>query len=293
MKNKVQKILYRVRGLKYISTQNGLGINVSMVFVWLMFIKYYITNGKSDSPLKLIEKKIYDQLNDIIIFDGILVLKPGKFYEFRTLVYEYYDLILPYSSSFSNYNDKDLGEGTYEHKSVVVEDGDVVIDAGASFGLFTLFSILKRNAKKVIAFEPSHEALKYFNANIDLNKISQKVVVYNFALSFNSSELPFEFSTDNFGGGRNVFTASEKTEFIQTTSLDLILNECVNFIKADIEGFERYLLLGAYNTLKEYHPKIAICTYHYKCDADLLEGIIKLIDPNYIIHHASGKLYAN
>lgn len=293
MKKNIQKIIYRSKGLKHIVLENKLQVNISMIMVWIIFLKYFLTNGRSFSPFYLIEKQIYENLNDIVILDGIKILKPFKFSEFRILVYEFYDLIFPYISDLSEYNNMDLGEGTYEHMSVMVEQGDVVIDAGANFGLFSLFSILKRGARKVIAFEPSYEALKYLRANLDLNQISDRVFIYEKALSFNSSELPFQFNDENFGGGKIALISSQSTIMILTVSLDSTINECVQFIKADIEGFERYLLLGALNTITNCNPKIAICSYHYKYDDELLEGILKLINPAYKIYHASGKLYAS
>jgi hypothetical protein len=38
--------------------------------------------------------------------------------------------------------------------------------------------------------------------------------------------------------------------------------ERVDFIKADIEGAERNMLRGAKRILREFAPKLSICTYH-------------------------------
>lgn len=66
----------------------------------------------------------------------------------------------------------------------------------------------------------------------------------------------------------------------------------IDFIKADIEGAERFMLIGATETLKKYAPKLSICTYHLADDKEILEKIILNANPNYIIKHQYKKLYA-
>ena len=66
----------------------------------------------------------------------------------------------------------------------------------------------------------------------------------------------------------------------------------VDFIKADIEGAERYMLMGAKRVLKEFAPKIAICTYHLPDDPKVLRELILDANPNYIIEEKFKKMYA-
>lgn len=44
--------------------------------------------------------------------------------------------------------------------------------------------------------------------------------------------------------------------------------------------------------LKEFAPKLAICTYHLTDDKEVLERLIKEANKNYIIEHRYKKLYA-
>lgn len=67
----------------------------------------------------------------------------------------------------------------------------------------------------------------------------------------------------------------------------------VDFIKADIEGAERYMLTGATDTLRRFAPKLAICTYHLKDDPQVLEDIIKEANPAYMVVHTRHKLFAS
>jgi hypothetical protein len=86
-------------------------------------------------------------------------------------------------------------------------------------------------------------------------------------------------------------------ETIAITTLDNFAAENnlkrVDFIKADIEGAERLMLAGAKNVLKEFAPKLAICTYHLRDDPQVLESIIREANPAYKVVQLSKKLYAS
>ena len=66
----------------------------------------------------------------------------------------------------------------------------------------------------------------------------------------------------------------------------------IDYIKSDIEGFERNLLRGAQQTLKRLAPKLAICTYHFPDDPQVLESLILKANPNYTVVHLRHKLFA-
>jgi hypothetical protein len=55
---------------------------------------------------------------------------------------------------------------------------------------------------------------------------------------------------------------------------------------------ERNLLRGAEQTIKKFKPKIAICTYHFPDDPEVLEKMIKNFIPEYNIIKSHQKLYA-
>jgi FkbM family methyltransferase len=221
------------------------------------------------------------------------LIKPQLFEEFRIVIFEFNDLILPYILNLSDYNKKNIGEGTYEFKNVIVKSGDIVVDAGANFGIFTLFCLLKRGVKRVYAFEPSQTALYYLKENIKVNDLVNKVVICEYGLSFDSSKVRFEENAENFGGGKITSTIQNLHSFINTITLDSYLKERVDFIKADIEGFERYMLIGASKSISKYSPRISICTYHFHYDKHLLQDIVSFINSDYKIYHASGKMYCS
>jgi hypothetical protein len=58
----------------------------------------------------------------------------------------------------------------------------------------------------------------------------------------------------------------------------------VDFIKMDIEGGELSALLGAAQTIKRFHPTLAISGYHKVEDMIMLPALIRGLDPGYRLY---------
>jgi hypothetical protein len=52
------------------------------------------------------------------------------------------------------------------------------------------------------------------------------------------------------------------------------------------------MLKGARGVLKDFAPKLALCTYHLPDDPELMEALIKDANPNYKVTHIRNKLFA-
>lgn len=68
---------------------------------------------------------------------------------------------------------------------------------------------------------------------------------------------------------------------IPTVTIDDDIDGEVTFIKMDIEGAEESALLGCRDKIVQYHPKLALSTYHNHKDLWKLAHIIDEIDPSY------------
>ena len=201
-----------------------------------------------------------------------------------------------YDSELVRKLDGYLTEGPYcfcgEGIDVTVESGDVVIDAGAWIGDFGAYASIR--GATTYAFEPTKETYDLLCRTAELNQGGKIVPVKKglgdveteAAISDGATSLSNVLRTETHAGAEKVdITTIDK--FVEEQGL-----ERVDFIKADIEGFERNMLLGARATLRKFAPKLAICTYHLPDDPEVLEKIIKEANPAYRVVHTRKKLFA-
>lgn len=81
----------------------------------------------------------------------------------------------------------------------------------------------------------------------------------------------------------------DKTEEVRTVTLDEVLPEGFTFLKADIEGYEYKMLLGAGKTIAKCKPRLAICIYHSSTDIYSIPLLVKKLCPEYklmVRHHS-------
>jgi FkbM family methyltransferase len=180
-----------------------------------------------------------------------------------------------------NYPDE---EGSYEWESVRIHKDYVVLDIGAWIGDFSAYASYK--GATVYAFEPDEDNFKWLKETAKLNK---NIYPIQLALGDKCSTMHINKRSsgsfiDTSGQPIEVLTVDE---FVKRNNI-----QKVDFIKADIEGWERYMLAGATNTLKIHKPRLSICTYHNKEDKELLTKIIKEANPDYKIYYGKMKLYA-
>lgn len=215
-----------------------------------------------------LKKRNIDLENEILFFNDTKIYNQSKIdSNFKDIMFGTMgDEILP-----QVYNDYSLTvDGSYELDEVHLEKGDVVIDAGANIGLFCCYAAHKKC--KVYACDPDKNSLKILEKQKEL--YPENIVVVPMGLSDTIGEVKF-FESDNPAlSSINMPRGKCKETIIQTTTIDeFVKNEGINkvtYIKADIEGAEREMLRGATNTLKQFAPKLSICTYHYPDDKDVV-----------------------
>lgn len=188
-----------------------------------------------------------------------------------------------------------FGEGPYENGNVMIGKEDIVIDAGANYGLFTSVAGKKAQDGHVYAFEPVSRTRKILEYSVDK---MENVTIVPRALSDREEIVKMDITDyeSNPGGATMTKNSVHKDiEEVKSIRIDTFVKENnikkIDFIKADIEGAERLLLKGAFETLKTHSPKLAICTYHYDDDPQVLEALIKEANPEYVVEHQFKKLY--
>lgn len=173
---------------------------------------------------------------------------------------------------------------------------EVFVDCGSYVG-DTIERYIWRNEGvfgKIIAFEPDPHnitAMKYRIDRLskewgfDIDKISifeKGVADVNRKASVDRSDINNGFSSN--------LSLSDEDEGEDIVALDNVINYPISYLKADIESWEYYMLLGAEEIIKKYTPKIAVCIYHNAVDFYEIALLIKKIVPNYNIsirHHST------
>lgn len=135
----------------------------------------------------------------------------------------------------------------YEADGYIVEEGNVIVDAGAAEGFWALNYAEK--AGEIYLFECDQQWINALRKTFEPWK--QKVTIVNKYIS-------------NIDDGKNVTLDS------------FFRNKNIDFIKADIEGMETKLLEGAKSILSNNNKlKLLLCTYHRKNDATEIKEILE------------------
>jgi FkbM family methyltransferase len=141
----------------------------------------------------------------------------------------------------------------------------VVVDAGANEGLYSLFASRRVGvAGLVLAVEPSPRELVCLRHNIARNRMSN-IRVVPVALSDRRGHTILKLAENEHAGqntlGEFVYDIqSAGTHEVEQRPLDTLLAQenvqRVDLIKADIEGAELALLMGARETLRHCKPTL-------------------------------------
>jgi len=166
-------------------------------------------------------------------------------------------------------------------KEVFVDGGSLNLYSSAQFMRWCNYE-----CSKVVAFEPDRRCVKICDDVLKkmpkLNKVTQLVPK---GLWNCETELIFN-EVDNYGSSSFITRKGDGNEqVIPTASIDDIMDgEPVTFIKMDIEGAELEALKGAEETIKKYHPTLAISIYHKPEDIIELPQFIKSLVPEYKLY---------
>lgn len=165
-------------------------------------------------------------------------------------------------------------------KHYAIREGDVVVDAGAYTGHFTVYAAKKVGPRgKVISFEADSSIYRLLEENVKLNNLTN-VTLINKGVWSSEAELKF----DSRGTGSHIVdgeSADRAIKSIQTVSLDQALEELgishVDLIKMDIEGAEIEAVNGARRLMEQPGVHFAIASYH------ILDGVrtSTLLEPQF------------
>lgn len=146
----------------------------------------------------------------------------------------------------------EIFEWNQYEKYVVVEKGDLILDLGCSKGYFYFKN--SQLSINYIGVDGSIDCLKDFIENMSDEDVNN-VRLINSVLFGNKSVIEFP----------SMFHDSKMNTVISMTFVDLvnIIGRKIDFLKFDIEGFERYFLSENLDLFKKYVKKFS-GEYHFK-----------------------------
>ena len=131
----------------------------------------------------------------------------------------------------------------------VLDSDDLVVDAGANVGSFTILAGGVRGAR-VVSVEPIPSTFDRLRRNVLLNELGDRVRLFNLGLSDKVGKLVFTAGRNSTNHVVTDDTTDSDTVEVDVLPLDDVLDGDVPFlIKIDVEGFESPLLAGAGSTL--------------------------------------------
>ena len=182
-------------------------------------------------------------------------------------------------------------QSAYEGPGVAIRKGDIVIDCGAHVGVFTRLA-LRRGADRVIAIEPDPTNIACLRENLAEEIAGGKVTVVEKGVWDLKIRLPLSIHETNSAAHTFAFESddpnAETVAGIEVLPLDHIVQELqldrVDFIKMDIEGSEQPALKGAVDTIAQFKPRLAVCSYHVQGDPEAILAIVQEARSDYRIH---------
>lgn len=127
----------------------------------------------------------------------------------------------------------------------------VALDIGAHVGLWS--RVLASHFDKVIAFEAHPDLAEIWRMNM---ADDMTAVLHNYALSDGYDKLKIQYTADNSG---NAHIADGGLE-VQSFPLDEVFKDCepIDFIKIDVEGFEKFVIMGGGMLINRAKPVMVV-----------------------------------
>jgi FkbM family methyltransferase len=167
-----------------------------------------------------------------------------------------------------------------------IKPGDVILEAGANIGYYTLLEAKILNGKgKIFAVEPEPKNFTLMKKNIALNGYDKMVEAYQIAFGEKEGRLPFYIAKES---NLHSFIKPKKDgyrkKFIKTATIDSFIKskkEKINFIRMDIEGYECKVIKKMGSFLKQSGPlKLFIELHPHLVKTEEMISLLKKLKNN-------------
>ncbi|KWN16641.1 FkbM family methyltransferase [Burkholderia territorii] len=172
-----------------------------------------------------------------------------------------------YGTMIFNRNDDTIGKSLIQYGewseaetflfSQILRPGDAAVEIGANIGSHTvMLSQAVGDAGAVFAFEPQRHVFQVLCANLVINHCLN---VYASQCAIGDADGMIDFPAidprhpNNFGA-TSIYLKNTELERISIKRLDSIDFRRIDFLKADVEGFELNVLRGGLQTIERHRP---------------------------------------
>ena len=149
--------------------------------------------------------------------------------------------------------------GYYEEKQLYILSKSIekfsinlFLDIGSNIGIYSVLMAKNHSNLTIHAFEPHKDAFKRLKENVNLNNFTNKIYLYDYALSnkngYSLLETKNRFKLSQSGGAKISNKGDINIKFKIGDDLIKITNEHIA-IKIDTEGHELFVLQGLKNLL--------------------------------------------
>jgi FkbM family methyltransferase len=157
--------------------------------------------------------------------------------------------------------------------------GDTVLEIGANIGYYTLLlSHLVGPTGMVIAVEPHPENVRLLRLNLKLNRVTNAVVVPVAISDEVGVAQMFISKGSNWHSLMPTPKSCEQSITVPTTTVDELvrqLEQPIDLIRMDIEGWEVKALHGAERTLKRDKPTLVMEVHPSYLQPEEVEGLLQ------------------
>lgn len=150
----------------------------------------------------------------------------------------------------------------------LIKPSDTVLDIGANIGCTSI--LFGSRANKVLSFEPSPSTYRFLEKNVHASGLNN-VELKNVGLGKSAGRFELTFAANNRAGGfvsnKIQASAGHQIESIEIVQGDAFLEDLgitmVDFIKIDVEGFERDVIEGLSKTISASRPVVTLELNHW------------------------------
>jgi FkbM family methyltransferase len=173
------------------------------------------------------------------------------------------------------FNQSDIAYGVASNGIVEPFDTDLVFsilknlekdftfyDIGSNTGWYSMVSSIASPSSKIFSFEPLKEHIMCQKETLFLNKVDDRVTIFELALSDHEGHEVIRLAGSGTSLEKDFLLSDFGTRAILVTKLDTLVQEkklpMPHFIKIDVEGYEYKVLQGAKKTLELSKPILFI-----------------------------------